>query len=581
MNPPLKNPLDASKFREQYLSSLRLMASNNQRNYNANQIYAQTGQTPNVIPDTRTSTEKMADIEGLRVAVRSKMREITDPQNANKVAMTLNVGELSFVLNAWITIRDDMKRKFALGVPADIFITYLRKLMDKYAQVDFVDFGLQQTTGEGILLSNQQILGQMVDLPALNSLREQLRTLQLSNSLGLATLRQTILTELERIETIIPSAEDLKKIAETQSLEDRADIQQYLNQALADVPTKRDLEMSQAQLYNAQQNNNAEQMEQVLAKIAGIVSTTKGEITPIKKVRETVRKTPQKAEAGTDTNEVYLRPDDFDALNKAGKFRFLKGRRDAGQIQESVNTKQNLAELKRIYTLWWSNYEDKEEEIMNAPMEYQEQGEQSMGEFSNPSVAGRFTGRRQPEEKGKGLRGRGLRGRKATPFADKLKQEYIEPKKVYTQLGKYYINEDRLNNDSVIMLRSNKGLGTGFNSTRISTKLSKIIKKLIKQITPDFEEIQDLTDEDKETLHRLLKITKLSGSGIALDPITGKDKKELEQFDILKGQILAGNNNPKLIKEFKGKLLGYMEAGRIPKRQCVEILQELMGRGLL
>jgi hypothetical protein len=581
MNPPLKNPLDASKFREQYLSSLRLMASNNQRNYNANQIYAQTGQTPNVIPDTRTSTEKMADIEGLRVAVRSKMREITDPQNANKVAMTLNVGELSFVLNAWITIRDDMKRKFALGVPADIFITYLRKLMDKYAQVDFVDFGLQQTTGEGILLSNQQILGQMVDLPALNSLREQLRTLQLSNSLGLATLRQTILTELERIETIIPSAEDLKKIAETQSLEDRADIQQYLNQALADVPTKRDLEMSQAQLYNAQQNNNAEQMEQVLAKIAGIVSTTKGEITPIKKVRETVRKTPQKAEAGTDTNEVYLTPADFDALNKAGKFKFLKGRRDAGQIQESVNTKQNLAELKRIYTLWWSNYEDKEEEIMNAPMEYQEQVEDSMNEFSNPSVAGRFTGRRQPEEKGKGLRGRGLRGRKATPFADKLKQEYIEPKKVYTQLGKYYINEDRLNNDSVIMLRSNKGLGTGFNSTRISTKLSKIIKKLIKQITPDFEEIQDLTDEDKETLHRLLKITKLSGSGIALDPITGKDKKELEQFDILKGQILAGNNNPKLIKEFKGKLLGYMEAGRIPKRQCVEILQELMGRGLL
>jgi hypothetical protein len=67
MNPPLKNPLDASKFREQYLSSLRLMASNNQRNYNANQIYAQTGQTPNVIPDTRTSTEKMADIEGLRM----------------------------------------------------------------------------------------------------------------------------------------------------------------------------------------------------------------------------------------------------------------------------------------------------------------------------------------------------------------------------------------------------------------------------------------------------------------------------------------------------------------------------------
>ena len=581
MNPPLKNPMDADKFREQYLSSLRLMASNNQKNFNANQIFAQTGQTPNVIPDTRTSTEKMADIEGLRIAVRSKMREVADPQNANKVAMTLNVGELSFVLNAWITIRDDMKRKFALGVPAEIFFPYVRKLMDKFAQVDFVEYGLQQSTGEGILLSNQQILGQMVDKPALDSLRQQLRTLQLSNQMGLTALRQGILIELDRIENIIPTAEDLKQIAQTQGMEERADIQAYLNQALAEVPTKKDLEMSQAQLYNAQQNNNAEQMEQILAKIASIVSTSTGEATPIKKIREVVRKTPQKAEAGTDTNEVYLRPADFDALNKAGKFRFLKGRRDAGQIQESVNTKQNLAELKRIYTLWWSNNQDNEEEIY-APIQFQEQGGDSMNEFSNPSVAGRFTGERQPEGKGmKKMRGKGLGGKKSTPFADKLKQEYIEPKKVYTQLGKYYINEDRLTNDSVIMLRSNKGLGTGFNSTRISTKLSKIVKKLIKQITPDFEEIQDLTEEDKETLHKLLKITKLSGSGIALDPITGKDKKELEQFDILKGQILAGNNNPKLIKEFKQKLLGYMEAGRIPKRQCVEILQELMGRGLL
>jgi hypothetical protein len=580
MNPPLKNPMDADKFREQYLSSLRLMASNNQKNFNANQIFAQTGQTPNVIPDTRTSTEKMADIEGLRIAVRSKMREVADPQNANKVAMTLNVAELSFVLNAWITIRDDMKRKFALGVPAEIFFPYVRKLMDKYAQVDFVDFGLQQSTGEGILLSNQQILGQMVDKPALDSLRQQLTTLQFNNQMGLTALRQGILRELDRIETIIPTEEDLRQIAQTQGMEEKADIQAYLNQALAEIPTKRDLEISQAKLYNAQQNNNAEQMEQILAKIASIVSTTTGETTPIKKIREVVRRTPQRAEAGTDTNEVYLTPADFDALNKAGKFRFLKGRRDAGQIQESVNTKQNLAELKRIYTLWWSNYEDKEEEIY-APIQFQEQGGDSMNEFSNQSVAGRFTGERQEGKGMKKMRGKGLGVKKATPFAEKLKQEYIEPKKVYTQLGKYYINEDRLTNDSVIMLRSNKGLGTGFNSTRISTKLSKIVKKLIKQITPDFEEIQDLTEEDKETLHRLLKITKLSGSGIALDPITGKDKKELEQFDILKGQILAGNNNPKLIKEFKQKLLGYMEAGRIPKRQCVEILQELMGKGLL
>jgi hypothetical protein len=44
MNPPLRNPSDASKYREQYMNNLALQASNNQMNYNANLIYKNTEQ---------------------------------------------------------------------------------------------------------------------------------------------------------------------------------------------------------------------------------------------------------------------------------------------------------------------------------------------------------------------------------------------------------------------------------------------------------------------------------------------------------------------------------------------------------
>ena len=168
MNPAnRKTPMDNAKFRENYLSILRLQASNNQKNLNANLILKQTGSPPPVLPDTRTGTEKLADIESLKVALRSKLSTITDGNIASQIVGELSPDMLKFALNSWPTIESDMKAKFAVGgVPAPVFIAYLNKLQQTLEKNDFVSLGLQQSPYD-MVSSMNQILYSMDRHPAL------------------------------------------------------------------------------------------------------------------------------------------------------------------------------------------------------------------------------------------------------------------------------------------------------------------------------------------------------------------------------------------------------------------------------
>jgi hypothetical protein len=69
---------------------------------------------------------------------------------------------------------------------------------------------------------------------------------------------------------------------------------------------------------------------------------------------------------------------------------------------------------------------------------------------------------------------------------------------------------------------------------------------------------------------------KVKGKGIE----KSEEDKEMDRFEILKGEIEAGNDNKTLIKEFKLMLVRFMNAGRIPRRQAQDILVDIASMGL-
>jgi hypothetical protein len=63
-------------------------------------------------------------------------------------------------------------------------------------------------------------------------------------------------------------------------------------------------------------------------------------------------------------------------------------------------------------------------------------------------------------------------------------------------------------------------------------------------------------------------------------PDKDAETKDMEDFEKMRGQILAGNDNKDLLKKFKLTLLKFAKDGRIPRREVNEILIEMASLGM-
>ena len=141
-------PNSREAYRQQYMNSLTLEIANQTKNLNANKLFKANGSTGSEPADTRSVTEKYADIDGLKREVISGLREITDGNEAEHILADITTAELQFLAGQLPHIIADLKPKWRLGVPAGSFLPYFRKLMRKNIETEGVDYGVQQGAGE-------------------------------------------------------------------------------------------------------------------------------------------------------------------------------------------------------------------------------------------------------------------------------------------------------------------------------------------------------------------------------------------------------------------------------------------------
>jgi len=172
------------------------------------------------------------------------------------------------------------------------------------------------------------------------------------------------------------------------------------------------------------------------------------------------------------------------------------------------------------------------------------------------------------EPKGRGIRGRGV-GRKV--------ESYDKPKP-YKQFGRHLIHRHKLE-DGIMMIKYPSGAKHPEMPTqRISEDLTKVLKEMADGKMPQYHHFQGLGLKDKELLHNVVRHTQFKDLQV---PPPNKEAldKELDRFEILKGEIEAGNDNKELIREFKVMLMKFMRQGRIPKAQVNEIMEHLLLMG--
>jgi len=154
-------------------------------------------------------------------------------------------------------------------------------------------------------------------------------------------------------------------------------------------------------------------------------------------------------------------------------------------------------------------------------------------------------------------------------------EQGIKPEPSYVPFGRHFINKFRLK-DNILMLRTMKG-GTILSvpTQRVSKNLSKVLGKIVGGATPAFDDLNELSDDDKALLFKMSKTSKVGESLSVPNPDKLKQEREDRRFELLKGQIMAGQDNKDAVKEFKLLLIKMMNNGRIPKAQAMDILTEL------
>lgn len=434
----VKQPSSA-EFRAKYLASLQKDIANQDKNYAANQLFKATAM-PSAVADPRSITEKSADLEGLKVLLRSELAKITDGANATRILDLLQGDEITFAYQQFGAIEREIRARFRSGVPAEAFIAFLQKYIQQYEETKGVPPTLE--------------------------------------------------------ESLAPIKSELEAIRRGKAREGAAGEYQSL------FP-----------------------QDEIPAVEWGNIGAKEGRSLWSRMKNELDRQ--YSSEVGLTQAQIDKR----------------------GELRRKINTSGKQGSFPQIKE--WCSQNPSEWAYFRAILG----GEQNVAE-------------------GKGIRG----GSVAVASAPRVQRGIT--KRDLVPFGRYFIDACKLE-DEIIHLKKPCGSNVPEVPTRkVSKTIGRILRGIVGGKLPQYEDIEPLNDEERGYLHNVVRRAKLNN----LVKIPTPDKKaqaaEMDRWELLRGEILAGNDNPELIKEFKVLLLKYIKEGRIPRREANEVLYELMALGL-
>jgi len=479
---PLKNPLDASKFREAYMANLNLRSMLDDTNLQANKNYNRTGQMPIQPNDFRTSEEKLVDIVRLRIEVRQRLGEIADGQQANKIAQVLTQRELQFYAQQYPEINAIIKPRYALGVLADIFIPFLQNYMTDTSSNLGVASGLQQVSGRNMLLSGQNVSRNL----ARSEDYEEL----------LAEAPELIRT-IDNIKRVIPPTNLYDMIANNANADQQQELLQEANNLISNLPTISQIKkaiddikrVKNSITYDGNRDMNVYGV--TLEKVMQLIEPTDDALiqasnlsSVIRLKQESIKKTAGR-KPKVDMRDEGVEPHfqgDFEFLikrslvNKSSKKALIKALKELHNIKGDVITLDEQTSLDKM----------KLEKLRNFIIDNKDRISRAIG-----------------------MKGRGLSVKKPRlDIIDKNLVDWdggIKATQRFVPFGRYIINTHRLNDDIVAIKRPRGGCLKDFPSTRISNRLGAIIREITGGGVPTFNDLDELNDNERAYLHKLAK----------------------------------------------------------------------------
>ena len=638
---PLNNPSDAAKFRQQYLATLALQAKNDDINLQANKIYKKTGETPTQMTDTRTTAEKQADLERLKIEIRKELRPIADGVQTEDIVNQLTDNELIFLANNITEIIKIIQPKYKLGILADVFVAFLRKYIAKEIETQGVEYGLQEATGKNIITDMRQIQN-LISPQVFADLQAEVRR---DAALLNRDLYNSIEQNINLLKMMIPSKDFITALSQIQDSITKATIQSSLSGALANLPDQNEILKKLSKLKIASAKGDVARVNQIGNELNALIATdavakkqmdsvyksiqdalpAAGVVNPFERAAGPSAPTPQVAKAylkaaqkgSAQAPQSPIAPATIpDPLNIAdystAKLSNLTNRYLA--TDKLLNSQKTPEEL-------WTDYispllditKGSKGNITQSKLGIKTLKKASGQQIRNavvllnyllegllniPSTTGPYlqapakatptstattlsplmlpAGKQAGGAQGKGMKGCGLSRKSKAITIDT--EGGIKPQDQYVSLGRYFINKNKLNND-IISIRTKTGHSAKIPVRRVSSNLSSVVRNILGGGMPTTDDLDKLTEDEKNYLHKLSKQSNIIDKLSIPTPNKKQLDKDINQFEIMKGQILSGNDNTDYIKKFKLLIVKLINQELLPKNQGQEILIELASLG--
>lgn len=540
---PVNTFAQAKEYRKQYLANLALEAQNDAYNLMANQVYKQTGQ-PSRPPDTRTTTEKLADVEQMKVNVLNQLMNITDGQMASEAVANMTIDEIIFTSQMMQSIIADLKPKFARGIPSQALLSYIRALRQKELATNGVSFQAQEATAQAIL-----------------------------NALQAGRVAGAPIPPFAPAPPAPPAGPPNAPAPPVEPVRLRPVISRQVPDTVPEMPAGRPINpFEQAILERTRQmGRSAEEVErrsqEELQREQEIFKRPEAaKKPPFNSVEEFMKVSWQKIrdwfdDASSKYPEVAgLVPVEY-IVTRRGK--------DFGRLK--FNPPGGIGDAKR--------------EMVDAVITFFEldMGRRAVAMADTASATAglgmkpRALAPASRYPAGREILGYGLT--KPSRVSVDMSRGIKNTAPTYVPFGKFIINPSKLSRGIFEVRTLNGGKMGKYPDKQLSHPLTKIMRRMIEDRMPDEYDFNEMDLEDQNFLFNLSKDAKINERLNVPTPKLSKEGEEQNRFEILKGQISSGNDNRELVKEFKQMLLRFSNDGRLKKNEAREILMDLTALG--
>ena len=146
----------------------------------------------------------------------------------------------------------------------------------------------------------------------------------------------------------------------------------------------------------------------------------------------------------------------------------------------------------------------------------------------------------------------------------------------YRQLGKYVIHWKQLNDNDMLNVKY-KSLGRipQFKPVPVSDVFKEYVVDVLETGKHNQRHYEQVPIEERKMWEKIVSGAGLGNTLKIKKTISNNDKDDMERFEMLKGQYLAGNNNVSVIRELRRFVVKFLSEGKLKRNQALDLLLEL------